>query len=362
MEPLRIDKLIMDDTCKNESDAYQVAFYRIGSFKTEKIICDNIEKNNCNKFRIIDINWLKEQSILSLPDAIIMNSNIKLTNQENQILNDVNIQPVWIDENSLSSPTVFKEKIKEIERTVYKSKCFKYLEIEKNVVKSLEDKYTHIPADNEKLTNKLIEELVKLIKDKDDITYTHIKNVSDYVDIYVSGMPENKKLSENQIKFLKNAALVHDIGKLIIPNQILKKSSGLDNNEFHNIKRHVSENSYLFNCKLMEDYKDIALCHHERYDGSGYPKGLAAGEIPYFARVISVLDAFEVMTGNRSYVRENQKSLFESLKSLQDGKGTQFDPEIVDCFINGVIKNPDFQRKINSQISGGNENEIRKCI
>ena len=91
-------------------------------------------------------------------------------------------------------------------------------------------------------------------------------------------------------------------------------------------------------------------------------KKTGGGEIPYFARVISVLDAFEVMTGNRAYVQENRKTLFEALKSLQEGKGTQFDPEIVDCFINGVIKNPDFQRRINNQISGGNENETRKCI
>ena len=344
MQIVPITKLIMDDVCKNKNDAYQVAFYKIENFEIEKMISLNLEQNNCNKFRINDLNWLRGQNLLSLPDILIMKPTTKLTEQEQQLLIDLNIKVYYVTEEILSNNSLFDRTINEIERKIYKSKTLKYFEIEKQIIKDIEQKYKDKNTSNNELQKILINELLNLIKNKDEVTYKHVRNVSDYVDIFVDGMPEDEKLDESQIEFLKRACLVHDIGKLTIPNQILKKKSSLTNNEYHDMKKHVADNAYLFNLKLMNDYKEIALCHHERYDGKGYPNGLKKEEIPYYARIISVLDTFEALTGNREYVQKNgKKSLYDVLKILSINAGTQFDPKVVEYFIKGIAKNKDFQ-------------------
>jgi HD-GYP domain-containing protein (c-di-GMP phosphodiesterase class II) len=269
-----------------------------------------------------------------------MKSTTKLSSEQQQLLIDLNIKIYYVNEEILTNKELFKEAINEIERLIYKSKTLKYFKLEKQIIKNLEDKYDY--SNNKEVTNKLINDFLKLLKEKDEITYEHVKNVSSYVDIFLDGLPEDKKLSEEEINILKKAALIHDVGKLAIPNQILKKNTSLDNNEYHDIKKHVSANAYLFNSKLMNDYKDIVLAHHERYDGKGYPKGLKGEEIPYFSRIISVLDTFEAMTGKRGYIK-NKKSLYDVLNVLIENSGTQFDPNVVEYFVKGVIKNPEFQ-------------------
>ena len=333
----------MDDICKNKNDLYEVAFYDIKNFEIEKIISLNIEQKNCNKYRINDLKWIKKQEILRRPDILIMRPSTKLTEEEQKILIETNIKIYYVNEDILTNEELLKETINDIERLIYKSKTLKYFEIEKQIIKELEDKYTDKKIDKEILTNKLIDEFLKILKEKDEITYEHVKNVSSYVDIYLDGLEE--KMSEEEISFLKKAALIHDIGKLVIPNQILKKESKLDQNEYHGIKKHVSENAYLFNSKLMSDYKEIVLSHHERYDGKGYPNGLKKDEIPYYSRIIAVLDTFDALTGNRKYVKK--KSLYEVLNILTENAGTQFDPKVVESFIKGIAKNPDFQKQFN---------------
>ena len=346
MKILPITKLVMDDICKNVNDVYQVAFYRIENFELEKKISLGIEKNNCNKVRIIELDWLEEQELLTLPDILILKETTILSEEEIKIFNDLNIKLYYIDEDIMINNILFNKTINEIERKIYKEKTLKYFQIERKVINSIEDKFVMSKEDKEQIENYIIENMLDLIKDKDEITYLHVKNVSDYVDIFVDGMPVDKKLSFDEIVFLKKACLVHDIGKLAIPNQILKKRSSLSNNEYHNIKKHVSDNAYFFDSKIMNSYKEIALSHHERYDGKGYPNGLKNIEIPYYARIISVLDAFEAMTGNRDYVKEEEKkNLYEVLNILINNSGTQFDPEIVKYFIHGIINNKEFQSR-----------------
>lgn len=357
MEIMPITNLVMNDICKNKNDAYQVAFYDIHNFEIEKKISLNIEKDNCNKFRINDLNWLRQQELLTLPDVLIMRPTTKLTPKEQQLLVDLNIKIYYVSENILTDSQIFKATINDIERKIYKARTLKYFEIEKKQIKNIECRYANTSISNDELTNQLITELLNLIKNKDEVTYKHVTNVSSYVDIFLDGLSETEKLSEEEIIFLKRAALVHDIGKLTIPNQILKKRESLNDNEYQDMKKHVAENAYLFNSKLMADYKEIALCHHERYDGKGYPKGLKGEQIPYLARIISVIDAFEAMTGKREYVKkQKQKTLYEVLDILRKNAGTQFDPKVVNAFIIGVIKNPEFQISL-SEKKGG----ILKC-
>ncbi len=350
MRILPIMKLIMDDTCR-KSDLYQVAFYKIEDFEIEKKISLNIEQKNCNKVRIIELEWLKEQELLTLPDVLIIKKSTQLSVEEKELINDLNIKICYIDENIMIDDILFSKTINEIERSLYKSKTEKYFKIKRKEINDIEEQCINDQVNKLEITDSIIGGTLELIKDKDEITYMHVKNVKDYVDIFIDGMNDEKKLNEEEIDFLKRACLVHDIGKLAIPNQILKKKGSLSANEYHDMKKHVSENAYLFNSQIMDEYKEIALSHHERYDGKGYPNGLKDEEIPYYSRIISVLDAFEAMTGNRTYVKEeNRKSLYEVLNILIDNSGTQFDPEVVKCFIMGIIKNEEFQLNFKQKI------------
>ena len=347
-----IAKLIMDDTCKNADDAYRLAFYDVENFEIEKKICLNVEQKNCEKLRINNFNWLKEQDYQDLPDVLIIRGDRKLEPEELQFLIDLNVKICYVDETILKDEKNLKRSIREIQKTMYRSKTLKYFRMEKEVIERLENKYSN-EYDNNKVIDGLIDDLLKLTKEKDELTYKHVKNVSDYVDIFVAGLDSSKKLNDFQIKKLKRAALVHDIGKLIMPNQILKKKTGLTKLESEHMKIHVNNGAFLFNNKLIREYKEAALCHHERYDGLGYPRGLRGEKIPYFARIIAVLDTYDNLMNDKN--NEN-KSLLEVLKIINNGSGNQFDPVIVQTFLKGILNTPELREQINEEKGG-----IKKC-
>ncbi len=143
-------------------------------------------------------------------------------------------------------------------------------------------------------------------------------------------------MSQDEIKILQLAGYLHDIGKIMLPCEILNKSDKLTELEYEQIKRH-SEAGYQI-LKSVEEYSGIAefvLCHHERWDGNGYPRKLKGENIPLISRVITVADAFESMTGARPYKKSLNTQ--EAIEELTRCSGTQFDPDIVDVFINKVL-------------------------
>jgi diguanylate cyclase (GGDEF)-like protein/PAS domain S-box-containing protein len=143
-------------------------------------------------------------------------------------------------------------------------------------------------------------------------------------------------MSEDDLKKLKLAGFLHDIGKIIIPADILNKSTQLTDDEFELIKRH-SESGYQI-LKAIEEYSSIAeivLCHHERWDGHGYPRKLKGTSIPLMSRIISVADAYEAMTADRPYRKAISK--VEAAQELSRNSGKQFDPKIAQVFIEKVL-------------------------
>ena len=139
-------------------------------------------------------------------------------------------------------------------------------------------------------------------------------------------------LSEKELKKLRMLAKFHDIGKVGIPEEILSKPGELTKEEYEIIKTH-SEKGYriaMFNPEL----KKIAGCilaHHERYDGTGYPLGLKGDDIPLLARIINVVDSYDAMTNKRIY--KERISIEEAKNELRKNAGTQFDPVVVDKFL-----------------------------
>ncbi|MFW6029939.1 MAG: HD-GYP domain-containing protein, partial [Halanaerobiales bacterium] len=147
---------------------------------------------------------------------------------------------------------------------------------------------------------------------------------------------EKLNLSNSELNRLSLLSTLHDIGKITIPEKILKKPAKLTAEEWVILKEH-SERGYKI-AAASEEFAAVAediLSHHERWDGSGYPNGLEGKNIPYLARIISVIDAYDVMTHDRPY--SSAISEAEALKEIKKCAGSQFDPELAKKFRSMMI-------------------------
>ncbi|MNE41724.1 Cyclic di-GMP phosphodiesterase response regulator RpfG [compost metagenome] len=148
------------------------------------------------------------------------------------------------------------------------------------------------------------------------------------------------KLPDDQLHDLRKAALLHDIGKIGIRDDVLLKDGRLTDEEWEQIKQHpVLGESILKQIEPMDAMAPFlpgVRSHHERYDGKGYPDGLQGDEIPLFGRIIAVADAFDAMTSDRPYRKGMDTST--AIGILEEGRGTQWDPHFADLFIEAYRK------------------------
>ncbi len=159
----------------------------------------------------------------------------------------------------------------------------------------------------------------------------HSKRVATYAEF----IGKKLNLSEDELVDLKQAALLHDIGKIGIPDHIIKKPGRLTPDEYAVIKTHsVIGARILERSGVFSHLSRAVLHHHERWDGMGYPEGLSGENIPLFSRIIAVADAFDAMTSDRPYRRA--LSWREAKECLIEGAGSQWDPRIVDIFSEGL--------------------------
>ena len=149
---------------------------------------------------------------------------------------------------------------------------------------------------------------------------------------------EAMKLDSDTLKELEIAALMHDIGKIAISPEVLNKAGKLTDTEYEDLKRH-SEIGYhiLKSVDVYTNLADYVLSHHERWDGTGYPRGLAGETIPLVGRIIAVADAFEAMIGDRPY--RSSMNPIEALEEIKRCSGTQYDPNIVEIFCSMQLSN-----------------------
>ncbi len=176
--------------------------------------------------------------------------------------------------------------------------------------------------------NETIMAIAKTVDAKDGRTSQHSQRVSQYSMMIGKELGFDEKECEN----LRRAALMHDIGKIGIPDKILNKPDRLTDEEYAVMKTHVTHGAEILkDFTLIEHVVDGARYHHERYDGRGYPDGLKGEEIPLYGRIIGVADAFDAMTANRVYRKQMDFSYV--FNEMKNGKGTQFDPQIVDILL-----------------------------
>lgn len=184
---------------------------------------------------------------------------------------------------------------------------------------------------NEKLEQAyldMVQTLRYTVEAKDTYTRGHSDRVSEYSVL----IGEKVGLSEEQIKILRIGGLFHDIGKIGIPDRILLKTDKLTDEEYSEIKNHPSIGAHILGAAtIFKDIIPIVKHHHEKYDGRGYPAGLKGEEIPYLARITAIADTFDAMTSKRSY--RNALDLQIVKDEIDKCKGTQFDPQLADIFL-----------------------------
>jgi len=183
-------------------------------------------------------------------------------------------------------------------------------------------------ADLEEIYDSTLENLMTALDLRDVETFGHSKTVARYTQLLarVLGIADDGKLDN-----IRKGSLLHDVGKIAIPDSILKKPRPLTSREWEKIRMHpVLGYGLIKEIKLLDEVGNIILYHHERYDGKGYPEKLKKDKIPLESRIFALADALDAITSHRPYRKERSFSI--ARKEIQAGSGTQFDPEIVEAF------------------------------
>ncbi len=164
---------------------------------------------------------------------------------------------------------------------------------------------------------------------KDEDTGTHIKRMSHYA----AAVARKMGLNEETVEIILYAAPMHDVGKIGIPDHILLKPGKLDPDEWQIMKQHTVIGAKILEgseAEFIELAKVIALSHHEKWDGSGYPKGLRGSKIPLSGRITAIADVFDALTSKRPY--KEPFSLEKSFDIIKESRGSHFDPKVVEAF------------------------------
>lgn len=277
------------------------------------------------------------QSYKELPESICTDHNFLL------------IQKIFFDEKD--SVAAQKESIRlgavdflpyPFDSDILSSKIERALELEsyrQRIENIVNDQFNRIKS----FHSGIIMMLANIVESRDGTTGEHVKHVSYYVRALARKMKEmnlySKELSDELIEKLIDAAALHDIGKITIPDSILNKTSTLTDQEYEMMKNHAKAGGLIIkkNLKFLNESEfvkiasDIASCHHEKWDGSGYPFGKKGREIPLVARITTIADVFDALVSKRQY--KEAMDVDEALNIMSKDEGKAFDPDILKVFL-----------------------------
>lgn len=206
--------------------------------------------------------------------------------------------------------------------------------------RNLESMVDEKTKENENLFIHVVECLADAIDAKDNYTNGHSGRVA----AYSKEIARRYGYDEKQQEKIFVMGLLHDVGKIGVPDEVINKPGRLRDEEFACIKKHPAIGyKILSNIKEMPELSAGARFHHERYDGNGYPEGISGLDIPEVARIIAVADAYDAMTSNRSYrgVLPQEKVRDE----IEKGKGTQFDPQFADIMLEMIDEDQEYHMR-----------------
>lgn len=296
--------------------------FKKGSFD---LVITDIEMPNMNGLKMIEA--IKEDApeieviiVTAFSDSAYLMGAIKL-DVSGYMLKPINFSDM--------NRTIFRITHKIV--ALRENKLYK-LELEKMVK---EEVGKNLMLEEEKIYNyeETLLSLVNMIEKRDTYTGGHSQRVATYCKAIATQMG----CSAAECDFIYKAGILHDIGKIIIPDAILLKPGKLEANEYTLIQEHVSAGEQML--EKIPMYKELAHVigsHHERYDGHGYPRQLKGDEIPFLSRIMIVADAFDAMTTNRIY--KARLTSAEALAEVKSNSGTQFDPKIVEFALKAFAK------------------------
>ena len=300
---------------------------------------------------------INEEEILSSPAIFYSSEKGSMLESENiplEMINEVakKITPLLISENKnifpeaiksvIINPLVIKDKTFGVLLTAVLDSDFLFTEKELFYISFMAQKASYA-IENLALYENIYDNLfstlyafVTAIEARDHYTSLHSKRVSALAVI----LGKELGCSNEELDVLHFAGLLHDIGKIGVRDGVLLKKDKLTDEEFEEIKKHPSIGATIVGkLGLWNREESIIKYHHERYDGCGYPEGLKKNEIPYLARITSVVDAYDAMASDRAYRKKLPMDMI--IQNIEQGMGSQFDPEIAKVFLD-LIKQKNF--------------------
>lgn len=232
---------------------------------------------------------------------------------------------------------------------------FTFSEIDDSLeaIEDMKSELTYYGRETTKLNNHLrdayLDTLYRLAiasEYKDTDTADHIRRIGEYSEVLAKEMG----LDSENLYIIKNASIMHDVGKLGIPDNILLKPGKLTEEEMNTMQEHCLIGGEIFknsNSRILKAASTIAIYHHEKWDGSGYPYGLSGDKIPIMARIVSIVDVFDALVSDRCY--KKAFSIDKALKIINQGKGSHFDPDCVDAFNSSLDKILEIFHKYNQR-------------
>lgn len=275
----------------------------------------------------------------------------ELNNKQVKYAKDLKVNP-FVEKKIFVNKKIYETSVKEVfSEKGYEQRLLVILNDVTETYKQTQSLRTEVIRKTEDITRiqkSVIMSLADMVEARDGYTGAHIKNTQDYVRIIVEGLIEEgykeDGFDENEGYMIIDAAPLHDIGKISVPDSILGKPGKLTDEEYEIIKKHTIDGANIVDQTLnnveddeyLETAHEIALYHHEKWDGTGYPIGLMGKEIPIGARIMAVADVYDALTSERSY-----KAAFTSEKAseiLIEGRGKHFDSHLVDVFLDKLNK------------------------
>lgn len=223
--------------------------------------------------------------------------------------------------------------------------------------KSLEDMVDSQLKRITQLQHEIIITMANLIEGRDGTTGGHIKRTSAYTEFFVEKMKETGKYDEvldhKFVRYMRKAAPMHDIGKITVSDVILQKPAAFTKEEYEIMKTHAKAGGKIIEENMgriaeqdfVELARDMAMYHHEKWNGEGYPKGLKGKEIPFCARIIAIPDVFDALVSKRQY--KEGMSVDDALAIMKKERGISFEPELFDIFINARDELVELTKKLN---------------